>query len=100
MTLGDPARENVLNEGIKSAAEALKRDPNHVKALLRRAHQLAMLAESCYDMGKKGGRYTDAETDLLKVMVEDPKNREAHTQLNAVQEELERVWQEQIVTEA
>jgi len=92
-------RPKVYGEAAKSASEALKLNPKNVKALYRRGLARAALAKGPVKNAEGQKFCTDAKTDLVAVVQEDPNNRDARTELKAVQDHLKRLKKEEIAGE-
>ena len=87
-------RCKVLEEGVKSASQALKLDANNVKALYRRAATNAVLAKSKSN-SEAQELCAEVKADLLKVIEAEPQNKEARAELKAVQEHLRQLKREE-----
>lgn len=96
---GHPDRPKVYTEAARSASEALKHQPGNVKALFRRALANASLAKLQSKNEEAQKLCTEAKTDLLKVVELDASNREARTELKAVQEQLKVLKKEELASE-
>lgn len=100
LPLSSPERLKVLKEVVKSAGEALKINEKNVKARFRRGVAWFNLAKSPDVKNPEGQKFcTDAKSDLLTVVQEDPKNRDARDELKAVQERLKVLKREEIASE-
>lgn len=87
-------RCKVLEEGVKSASQALKLNANNVKALYRRAATNAVLAKSKSN-SEAQELCAEVKADLLNVIEAEPQNKEARAELKAVQEHLRQLKREE-----
>ncbi|CAE7305105.1 unnamed protein product [Symbiodinium natans] len=88
-------RPKVLQEGAKSASEALKLNAKNVKALFRRAAINAVLAKDCESNSEAQALCAESKADLVKVVEAEPQNKEARAELKAVQEHLKQLKREE-----
>lgn len=85
-----------LDEAQNTASEALKLNPKNVKALYRRGVAQASLANWTQSIGEALMHCEAAKENLLAVLQEDPKNREAHTAATKVQEHMKELKKKQL----
>lgn len=93
-------RPKVLNEAVKSASEALKLNAKNTKALYRRGLARVALSKGPDIKNPEGQKLcTDAKADFLAVVEADPQNKDARTELKAVQEQLKKLKREELANE-
>lgn len=99
LEMGNPERNKVLQEALKSASEALKINAKNVKALFRRGQVRAVLAKDQIGNDEAQQLCSEARDDFKAVIDADPSNRESRNELKAVQEHLKQLKRDQVIGE-
>eukprot|EP00927_Polykrikos_kofoidii_P049122 TRINITY_DN43248_c0_g1_i1.p1 TRINITY_DN43248_c0_g1~~TRINITY_DN43248_c0_g1_i1.p1 ORF type:complete len:821 (+),score=178.32 TRINITY_DN43248_c0_g1_i1:159-2465(+) len=96
----DGERRKVLEEAVKSASEALKLNAKNLKALYRRGIGKVALSKGANVKNAEGQNFcSEAKADFLAVVEADPKNKDARTELKAVQDQLKQLKRDAIMRE-